>query len=276
MEFVFRRSYRGPIKLVVFDWAGTMIDYGCCAPAGAFIEGYRRKQIDITAAQARAPMGMGKWDHIKVIGQMDSVAAQWRQVYGRDLTDADVDEMYEEFVPVLLEVLGDYTDLIPGAAETASHLKERGILVAGTTGYFEEAMNLCVQAAARQGYSPDFCVCATQVSAGRPAPWLIQRAMNALNVYPPQAVVKVGDTKPDIQAGLNAGVWTVGVAQAGNEVGLNEADLLVLPPDEQAQRINQAKQTLAHEGGHAVINTVADLPEILNQLERRLAQGEQP
>ena len=276
MEFYFKRSYRGPIKLVVFDWAGTMIDYGSSAPAGAFIEGYRRKGIDITTAQARGPMGMGKWDHIKVIGQMEPVAVQWMEKYGRDLTDADVDEMYNDFVPVLLEILPEFTMLIPGAFETFTYLKQRGIKVAGSTGYFEEAMNLCRDAAAKQGYIPDFSICATQVSAGRPMPWMIYRAMNELNVYPPEAVVKVGDTKPDIQAGLNAGVWTVGVAKAGNEVGLNESELNTLSLDEQNQRINNAKKSLAHEGAHCVINTVADLPEIIGQIEERIAMGERP
>jgi phosphonoacetaldehyde hydrolase len=276
MDFYFKRSYRGPIKLVIFDWAGTTIDYGCCAPAAAFIEGFRRKRIEITMTQARGPMGMGKWDHIKAIGQMESVAAQWQDVYGRSLIDADVDEMYEDFVPVLLDVLDDYSQLIPGTIETFNYLKKRGILVAGTTGYFEEAMNISLEAAAKQGYVPDFSVCATQVSAGRPAPWMIYRTMNELNVYPPEAVVKVGDTKPDIQAGLNAGVWAVGVAQAGNEVGLQQDELLALPPQEQEERIVQAKRTLAHEGAHAVVNTIAELPGIIERIEEHLVWGERP
>ena len=276
VEFIFRRSYRGPIKLVIFDWAGTTIDYGSCAPAAAFIEGYRRKEIDVTTAQARAPMGLGKWDHIKAMGQMEPVAAQWRQVYGRDLTDADVDEMYDGFVPVLLDVLADYGDLIPGVIETVKYLKKRGILVAGTTGYFEEAMKICLDAAARQGYTPDFSLCATLVSAGRPAPWMIYQVMNKLNVYPPEAVVKVGDTKPDIQAGLNAGVWTVGVAKAGNEVGLRQDELLALSPTEQEQLVRRAKQSLAKEGAHAVADTVANLPETIELIEARLARGERP
>ncbi len=276
MEFVFRRSYQGSIKLVIFDWAGTMIDYGSRAPAAAFIEGFRRKHIEISVAQARAPMGMGKWEHIKTIGQMAPVAAQWREVHGRDLNDADVDEMYNDFVPVLLEILPRYTKLIPGVTDTVNYLKERGIQVAGTTGYFDEAMEICRNDGADQGYTPDFSICATQVSAGRPAPWMIYRAMNELNVYPPQAVVKVGDTKPDIQVALNAGVWAMGVAQTGNEVGLSQEELFALPVAEQDQRIMRAKQTLAAEGAHFVANTVADLPQIIEQIETRLAQGVQP
>ena len=276
MEFVFRRSYRGPVKLTIFDWAGTMIDYGSCAPAGAFIEGYRRKGLEITMAQARAPMGMGKWDHIKVIGQMEPVAAQWQQIYNRELNNADVDEMYEDFVPVLLEVLADYAILIPGAVEMAKALKKDGILLGGTTGYFEEAMNVCVKAAARQGYAPDFCVCATQVSAGRPAPWMIYRVMNELNVYPPEAVVKVGDTEPDIEAGLNAGVWTVGVVKTGNALGLNEAEVSNLPPVDVQTRLAQARIRMGHSGAHYVVDGVWDVPAVVADINTRLTRGERP
>lgn len=276
MDFYFKRSYCGPVKLVIFDWAGTMIDYGSCAPAGAFIEGYRRQGIAVTMAQARAPMGLGKWEHIQAIGQMEPVAAQWQEKYGRSPTNSDIDKMYQDFVPVLLDILPNFTQLIPGAVETFNYLKKRGIKVAGTTGYFAEAMAICQVAAAKQGYTPDFTICATQVSAGRPLPWMIYRAMNELDVYPPAAVVKVGDTKPDIQAGLNAGVWTVGVAQAGNEVGLSESELHALPLEEQTRRVAKAKVTLAHEGAHFVGNTVANLPEIIEQLEECLCRGERP
>ena len=213
---------------------------------------------------------------LKTLGQMTPIAAQWQAVHGRSLTDSDVDDMYEDFMPVLLDILRDYAKLIPGVAETAVYLQERGIKVAGTTGYFEEAMNICCEEAAKQGYTPDFSLCATQVSAGRPAPWLIYQVMNKLNIFPPEAVVKVGDTKPDIQAGLNAGVWTVGVAKTGNEVGLSQEELSALPQDEQTSRILKAKQTLANEGAHYIVESVADLPAIIDQIEAQIRLGAKP
>ncbi|MEM7113518.1 MAG: phosphonoacetaldehyde hydrolase [Chloroflexota bacterium] len=276
MSYTYQRTYQGPLKLAIFDWAGTMIDYGCCAPAAAFIEGYRRKEIKITMAQAREPMGMGKWDHIKVIGEMASVVAQWERFYGRSLTDADVDDMYADFVPVLMDVLVDYTTLIPSAAETAVFLRQNNILVAGTTGYFEEAMQVCVDAAAKQGYSPDLSMCATQVSGGRPAPWLIYNVMEKLNVQPREAVVKIGDTVPDIEAGLNAGVWTIGVAQTGNEVGLTQAEIAQLDQADLAKRVAKARQKLLQSGAHYVVDGVWDVPLVVEQINGRLARGERP
>ena len=91
------------IKLAVFDWAGTTIDYGCCAPAAAFIEGFKLKGVVITMAQARAPMGLEKREHIKMIAEMEPVVMAWQKEHGRSVTEADIDEMYHEFVPVLLD-----------------------------------------------------------------------------------------------------------------------------------------------------------------------------
>ncbi|MEM7798040.1 MAG: phosphonoacetaldehyde hydrolase [Chloroflexota bacterium] len=274
--FSYSRAYTGSVQLVVFDWAGTVIDHGSVAPAAAFIEGYKRKGIEISIAQARGPMGMGKWDHIKAIGNMPAVTEQWISVHGQPITDVDVDEMYNAFVPVLMEVLPGYCTLISGTVTAVEELRGYGIKIAGTTGYFKEAMDLCGAEAAKQGYTPDTSLAATMVSAGRPAPWLIYRSMELNDVFPIHSVVKVGDTKPDIQAGLNAGVWTIGVAQAGNEVGLTQAELDSLDKPTRIAKINAAKTALAREGAHYVVDGVWDIPNIIKEINARLAAGDRP
>ncbi|MEZ4733175.1 MAG: phosphonoacetaldehyde hydrolase [Caldilineaceae bacterium] len=266
-------TYRGPLRLAVFDYAGTTVDYGCCAPAAVFIEGYRRQGVEITMAQARAPMGMEKRAHIRTIGEMPEVAAQWQQVHGRAMHEADVDAMYADFVPLLLAVLESYSTLIPGVLDTVVALRQQGILIAGTTGYFTEALDIVRTAAERQGYQADFNICATQVSAGRPAPWMIYRTMEALNVYPPQAVMKIGDTVVDVEDGLNAGVWTIAVAQTGNEVGLQEAEWLALDATARDVLLRQARAKLQAAGAHFVIDSVAELPSVVAAINQRL-QGQ--
>lgn len=70
MTFVFQRRYRGPVKLVILDWAGTTMDYGCYAPAVAFVEVYKRKGVEIAVEEAREPMGVHKLVHIRKISQI--------------------------------------------------------------------------------------------------------------------------------------------------------------------------------------------------------------
>jgi phosphonoacetaldehyde hydrolase len=100
--------------------------------------------------------------------------------------------------------------------------------------------------------------------------------MEQLGVYPPQAVVAVGDTVPDVEAGLNAGVWAVAVAQTGNEVGLSEVEFAGLPVVEQEAKRQKARATLAAAGAHYVIDGVWKLPATVRAINERLERGEKP
>lgn len=276
MDFVYRRSYRGPVKLVVLDWAGTTVDYGCYAPAVVFIEVYRRHGVEISMEQARRPMGLHKRDHIEAISQMEEVAEAWKRVHGRPVTGEDIDNMFADFQPLQLECLADYADLIPGTLETVATLRERGILIGSTTGYFTEAMELLREEAAKRGYLPDSSVCATQVPAGRPHPWMVMQNMLNTGVHPPEAVVKVDDTKPGIGEGLNAGTWTIGLAKTGNEVGLNLDEISALPPEVLERKLAAAREGLARSGAHYVVDGISDIVAVIDDINARLARGERP
>src|SRR5262249_30357138 len=107
------RSYAGPLKAVVFDWAGTIVDHGSRAPMGVFVEVFRRFGVEISVAEARAPMGLPKWQHIQAVGRQPAVAERWQEAHGRGFEDADVDRIYEIFTPLNVEVVPQYADLIP-------------------------------------------------------------------------------------------------------------------------------------------------------------------
>ncbi|MCP4517422.1 MAG: phosphonoacetaldehyde hydrolase, partial [Delftia sp.] len=258
------------------DWAGTTLDYGCYAPAVVFIEVYKRQGVEITMTQARRPMGLHKRDHIQAISQMEEVAQAWQQVHGRPVTEQDVDDMFSDFQPLQLQCLADYAELIPGALEAVAGLRQRGIIIGSTTGYFTEAMELLKDEAAKRGYTPDSSVCATQVRAGRPQPWMVLQNMFNTGIYPPEAVVKVDDTKPGIAEGLNAGVWTVGLAKTGNEVGLNLAEIEALDPQTLERKLTQARDGLAKSGAHYVVDGITDLLPVISDIDARLARGERP
>lgn len=275
MQYTYRREYRGPIKLVIFDWAGTTMDYGCYAPAVVFIEVYKRRGIQISMEQARKPMGLAKKDHIRAIAQMADVAAEWKKIHGQDWTEDDIEEMFtHDFKPLQLECIANYAELIPGTLETVEKLRQRGIKIGSTTGYFKEANQINLEEVKKQGYVPDASFCPDDVPAGRPEPWLVLRNMEKTRTYPPQAVVKVGDTLLDVEEGLNAGVWTIGLAKTGNEVGLNEEELANLPQDEVQAKVANATGNLCQAGAHYVVESIADVPDVLLEVEHRLRQGE--
>ncbi|HPO16921.1 MAG TPA: phosphonoacetaldehyde hydrolase [Candidatus Hydrogenedentes bacterium] len=276
MDFVFQRSYRGPLKAVLLDWAGTTLDYGCMAPAVVFIDVYKRKGVNITMDQAREPMGAHKRVHIQKISQIDAVRNQWKEVHGQYPTEADVDEMFKMFIPLQLDCLATYADLIPGTLEAIKDFRARGLKIGSTTGYTGEMMELLMREAAARGYEPDSTVCATDVPAGRPEPWMCLVNAMRLQLYPMEAFVKVGDTLPDIYEGLNAGMWTIGLVITGNEIGVNEAELKAMDPGVLERKRARAYTRMAQAGAHYVVDGIWDVPPLLDEINQRLARGEHP
>ncbi len=276
MDFIFQRSYRGPLQAVILDWAGTTMDYGCFAPAVVFREVYKRKGVDITMEQAREPMGAHKKVHIRQISQMEPVAQKWEEIHGRRSNEDDVEKMFEDFVPLQLDCLAQYADLIPGTLEAVADFRRRGMKVGSTTGYTEEMMALLCGEAEKRGYVPDATACATQVPAGRPAPWMCLQNAFDLQIYPMEALVKVGDTLPDIAEGLNAGMWTIGLAKTGNEMGMTEAEIEALEPEVRTRKLERAYQRMYHAGAHYVVDGIGDVPPLVAEIDARLARGEHP
>lgn len=276
MEFVFRRTYRGPVKAVILDWAGTTMDYGCYAPAIVFIEVYKRHGVEITIEEAREPMGAHKKDHIRQISHIPAVARRWQRVHGRPCTEDDVEAMFEDFVPLQIDCLADYAELIPGTLEALEKFRKRGLKIGSTTGYTGEMMALLLDEAKKRGYVPDSTVCATDVPAGRPAPWMCLTNAQNLQIYPMEAIVKIGDTLPDIEEGLNAGMWTIGLAKTGNEVGLNVQEIEALTPDDLERRLTRARKRMSQAGAHYVVDGIWGCDAIIDDVNTRLARGEKP
>jgi phosphonoacetaldehyde hydrolase len=276
--FEYNRRYNGPIRLVVLDWAGVTLDYGCYAPAVVFIEVFRKKGIDISMEQARGPMGRYKRDHIKSIFEWyPDVSAKWKEKHGREWTDDDVGDMFENlFKPLQLEVIRSYSKLIPGTLETVKWLRERGIKIGSTTGYFKEAAEINLEEAIKQGYKPDATFCSDDVPAGRPSPWMVMRNMMRTNVFPPAAVVKVDDTVVGVEEGLNAGTWAVGISKTGTLVGLTEDEIKRTTTTKLSALIEEANDKHRKGGAHYVIEEISQLPKIIEKIEERLRRGERP
>lgn len=276
MTFRYQRSYRGRIQAVLLDWAGTTMDFGCMAPAVVFVEVFKRRDVPITMEEARAPMGAHKRVHIQKITQLDSVRKRWREKYGRLPDDGDVDAMFKDFVPLQLKCLSDYSELIPGTLDVIKALRKRGCRIGSTTGYTTEMMKINLKDAAKQGYEPDSTVCASDVPAGRPYPYMCLQNVINLGVSPVEACVKVDDTRPGIEEGLNAGMWTIGLAISGNEIGLPLKDWKKVPRAEQ-QRMREAAYTRMYQSGaHYVVDDITGILPCLDDIEARLARGERP
>jgi phosphonoacetaldehyde hydrolase len=264
------------VKAVIFDWAGTVVDYGSLAPMGAFVETFAEFGVEITTSEARGPMGMAKRPHIAALAALPRIAQAWHHRHGRAPTQQDVDALYQVFVPKNLAVAADHAQLIPGVAGVVQALRTQGVKIGSSTGYTREIMAQIVPRAAEQGFAPDSLVCTGDTVEGRPSPLMLYKGLLDLGVWPAWCAVKVDDTPVGIAEGVNAGAWSVGVAVSGNAFGLSLSDAAALPPADHARRRAQAQDALYRAGAHFVIDTVADLLPVVGQIESRLARGERP
>ncbi len=251
------------LQAVLFDWAGTTVDFGSLAPTEVFVEIFRQRGVEITIAEARGPMGRAKRDHIAEVANLPRVAEVWREKHGRRPTDDDVQAMYDDFLPLQKATLAQGADVIPGVVDAVKELRAMGLKIGSSTGYTRELMSVVAPLADEQGYRPDCVVCSDDVSAGRPAPWMNFLAAQKLGVYPMSDVIAVDDTAVGIEAAKNAGMIAVAVTRTGNAMGLSEVEVTALPATELAARLATIEAMFLASGADYVIESAAELPRLV-------------
>lgn len=252
------------IEAVIFDWAGTTVDYGCFAPVQAFIEAFKEFGITPTEEEVRKPMGMLKHDHIETMMNMERIHNEWIRIHGKDFTAEDVDKVYEASEAGIFKILKDFAEPKPFVLETIEKLRQAGIKIGSTTGYTDDMMAIVVPKAAENGYTPDCWFSPNSVeNLGRPYPYMIFKNMEKLKVISVKNVVKVGDTVSDIKEGLAAGVTTVGVIEGSSIMGLSKETYEALAPEEQEKECRRVAQVYKETGADHIIRNMSELTTIL-------------
>jgi phosphonoacetaldehyde hydrolase len=250
-----------------------VVDYGSRAPVAAFLDLFQRHGVSVPIGLARRFMGAHKREHIRLMLEDPGLKEQWQS---RNAAPANLDALYSEFIPLQLTAIRNHSQIIPGVVDAATALRQAGIRIGATTGYTREMMDVLEPQAAAQGFTVEAGVCADEVPEGRPAPWMALQAAMLLNAWPISCCVKVGDTVADVQEGRNAGMWTVAVTLTGNEIGLTEQEAACLPQVVMAGRLDAARHKLLQAGAHYVIDSVADLMAVLEDIDSRLEVGARP
>jgi phosphonoacetaldehyde hydrolase len=258
------------LRAIMLDWAGTTVDHGSMAPVLALQSLFCRHGIDLSNEDARRDMGLLKRDQIQAILSYPDIRAEWRALRGREPEEADTQSLFAEFGPLQLKIIAQHSQLLPGVAESINAWQEQGLRIGTTTGYTREMLAPVLTQSEEGGYHPDATVCPDEVGAGRPAPWMLMRNMQLLDVYPPNRCVKIGDTVADILEGRNAGMWTIGLTRTGNLIGLNAKQWEELPPDEKQLHLLHAGETLRRAGADFVAEDVPACVPIISQIAHRL------
>jgi phosphonoacetaldehyde hydrolase len=261
---------------VILDWAGTIVDHGSRAPVETLRVIFENAGVPIEIAEARASMGLAKRTHIAAILELPRVRASWRDKHGALPSVADADALYAQFLPRQLAGLEHHSEVIQGVPQAAERMRSRGMVIGSTTGYTRLMLRYLLARAADQGFQPDVSVCPDDVPQGRPAPWMCYRNAMELNIYPLWGMVKIGDTPVDIEEGLNAGMWTVGITRTGNEVGLTAEEWENLFHPERLPLLAVAEQRLLAAGAHYTAGSLSECDSILDEIQSRLDRGEGP
>ena len=266
--------YRGRLKAVILDWAGTSVDFGSLAPVRTLQRVFADAGIALTEEDARRDMGLPKRDHIRHILFHDKIQREWKRLRGNPSIEDDVEQLYRQFIPLQFSCLLEYSSVIPGVVEATQRFRSRGLKIGSTTGYTREMLDLLVENSRKAGFAPDCNLAPGDVGEGRPHPFMIYENAVRLQAYPMAAIVKIGDTPADIQEGLNAGTWSVGVAATGNMIGLSQKEFEALTPADREKRLAAARAELQRAGAHYVVDSVADVDSVLDEIETPLKSGD--
>ncbi|MCB9638670.1 MAG: phosphonoacetaldehyde hydrolase [Myxococcales bacterium] len=279
MEFFYQRSYRGPVKAVVLDLEGTSIDHGGLGLAKALIELFQRYQVSLPMDRAHTPHALLKEVHLQRLFQTPSIAEQWRKQHQSLPDGAKLQSLVDELQQIQLSHTTQTAQLLPGVASSVQKWQQAGILISAVSSETEVITQAHIQHAATQGFQPDCAISIDQIPSTQPtapAPWLIAQSAMLLEVYPWESIVSIGDTVDDIEAGLNAGVWTVGIVQTGREMGLTAQEFQAMPSEQRQDLIAEIKHRMYRSGAHFVVNTFDQCNIVLDEIQDRLAIGIRP
>ena len=272
------KRYKGKVQAVILDWSGTTADAYVVAPAVVFVEVFKRQKVEISMVEARGPMGLRKDLHIKALTEVDEIKERWKKIHGKYPEQSDVDRMFADFVPLQLDCLRKYTTLLPGVAEVTQRLQKQGIKIGSTTGFVRSMVDILEEDAAKQGYKPDASVAGDEVTSGaRPSPHMVYKNLDMLNITPIQSVVKVDDTASGVGEAVNAGCWGIGVTRYSNYMDVDTPeDGKKLSEDEIKKRVAKTKDILEKAGAHYILESLADIEPVIEDINKRLARGERP
>jgi len=223
------------LALAVFDMAGTTVRDTGVVPA-AFSAALAGFGLSASADQLTAVRGVSKRDAIAHLVR-DRAA---------ETGDASMAErVYSAFRAELARGFGGGgVSPVPGAEPLFAWLRSRGVKVALNTGFDRDTQALVLDALGWRGGMVDAIVCGDDVTLGRPAPYMIFRAMELTGTLAVSSVLNVGDTAVDLEAGHHAGCGlNIGVCSGAH-----------------------SRERLARAPHTALIDSVADLRERLVDL----------
>lgn len=250
------------VKLVIFDIAGTIVDYGCLSVKDSFLELFSNHNLYINSNIITQYTGVSKLTHLKCIIEDPKAFVI------KDYVDecSNIIDFYDEFNKILNSHIVKNDLLISGALELYEYFDKNKIKVILTTGYnYFQAKDLA-KSIRKQGLKYDYILYDDDVKRGRPYPYIIFDSMMNSNIESVHSVISIGDTPVDMQTGFNAGVKTLGIVESSALIGLCEKKLKELDLDKYDILTSKTAILLDNAGASDICYSLSDVIERIEQL----------
>ena len=264
------------LKGVIFDWAGTTVDFGSRCPVACFQRAFQEVGLTVHAEDVHQFMGRRKRDHVQLVLELPHNMAQWRAQHDAPPTPAEIDALYHATEEAMDALVGEFALPVPHLPVALDAIRAMGLKVGSTSGYPKRTMEVLAREAATYGYTPDAWMASDEVPEGRPAPWMVYRNMERLGIYPTAAIVKVGDTVADMREGVNTQTWNIGVVESSSLLGKSYLEFQAMSDEARQAASAQVSAVLLAEGAHGLIRNLSELPGLLVEINERLQAGERP
>ena len=271
------------IKACIFDLGGTIVDHYSLTPLIAFRKAFKNRGVELCPSLIRQDMGLNKMDHIDKIFEDSNVRKQW---FGRNLEKIDdrtKKELFKNFSNIQKIETIERMKIIPQTKKCIQYLQDNDILTGVTTGFdYEQTMRVKSLLEVGNIYLDSYVSSTCLEKPARPKPYMIHKNMDNLDISDSRRIIKIDDTVSGIQEGLNAGCLTVGVARGSIYMGVDKYEDMMrldnvimdgsnnysLNYHNQKEKLKKSREILEKSGAHYVIDTLEELPGIIEHINR--------
>lgn len=260
------------IQAVVFDWDGTVIDYGAQAPVVALKRAFAHFGIRVPLADIRLDQGLNGLAHTKKLLRNSQIGFEWLSKYPDDSLNGAVKRVYQQYQQAIEPALKEAAHLKPGVKELVDYLNFQKIPYIATTRFPKSWLAQVLPLTAKQGFHPKANVTFERGDTASSEINQITDQLAGFSITRPQNVIRVGDMPRDMLAGRTIRARSVGVVAGGQLIGLSEGEFDLLTIAEKNELRNQAAEKLTAAGADRVINQMNELINLIatiNNLDTR-------
>ena len=253
------------VSACIFDLGGTIVDRYSIIPLKSLIQTFKHHNINISNDLIFRDISMDKKIHIGNILEDKYVYMNWFKQYKRNPEYDDVLKLYETFKTIQLEK-SHKIDIIPETYNAFEYLKKNNIKIGCTTDLNKNNAGIISRVLNTNICKLDNIVSSTCVEKSRPHPNMIYKNMVDLSIVDPRTIIKIDDTNIGIKEGKNAGLWTIGVARWSSYMNVlpenynNMNDIVI------RERLEKSKEKLKQSRPDFIIETLDELPNIIETI----------